>query len=409
MPGGEQELPSPDVMLDRLLPLLPAIGVTRLSVVTGLDVLGIPVAQICRPLSRSMSVSQGKGFGLAEAKVSAIGEALESWHAERIGRPLWYGGWNEVAAEAAVIDVTRLARPADSVFHSDAPILWIEGRDLVGGATVLLPIETVHLDHRLPRVPGSGCFLNTSTGLAMGASVLGALQHALAEVIERDALALWNLRSDDEKAERRIDLASVADDKCAELLARFDRAGVAVAAWDLTTDVGVAAVKATAVDRGADANRRLPPAAGYGCHPRRAEALARALLETAQSRVTLIAGSRDDHPPARDRAGRDPWSIDGHRRAVDDGEPRRPFDGVPDSGPLDLAGAVVLLLDRLRSAGTGHPVMVDLTHREIGIPVVRVVVPGTEMPSSALAPAALGERGRAALAAAGDREWEALT
>jgi YcaO-like protein with predicted kinase domain len=409
VPGGEQEPPPPDVMLDRLLPLLPAIGATRLSVVTGLDVLGIPVAQVCRPLSRSMSVSQGKGFSLAEAKVSAIGEALESWHAERIGHPLWYGGWTEVAAEAPVVDVTRLARPANSVFHADAPLLWIEGRDLVGGATVLLPLETVHLDHRLPRVPGSGCFLNTSTGLAVGASVLGALQHALAEVVERDAMALWNLRPDDERARRRIDLASVGDDGCAELLARFGRADVAVAAWDLTTDVGVATVKVTAVDQGADANRRLPTSAGYGCHPRRAGALARALLEAAQSRVTLIAGSRDDHPHARDRATRDPWSIDGHRRAVADGKPEWPFDALPDAGPLDPAGAVVLLLDRLRAVGSGHPVMVDLTRREIGIPVVRVVVPGTEMPSRALAPAALGERGRAALVAATDRDRAEVT
>jgi ribosomal protein S12 methylthiotransferase accessory factor len=409
VPGGELEPPSADVMLDRLLPLLPVIGATRLSVVSGLDVLGIPVAQVCRPLSRSVSVSQGKGFCLAEAKVSAIGEALESWHAERIGHPLWYGGWTEVAAEAPVVDVARLARPANSLFHADAPLLWIEGRDLVGGATVLLPLETVHLDYRLPRVPGSGCFLNTSTGLAAGASVLGALGHALAEVVERDAVALWNLRPDEARARRRIDLGSVGDDACAELLARFGRADVAVAAWDLTTDVGVATVEVTVVDRGADANRRLPTAGGYGCHPRRAGALARALLEAAQSRVTLIAGSRDDHPPAGDRAGRDPWAIDGHRRAVDEDEPQRTFDALPDAGPLDPAGAVVLLLDRLRAVGSGHPVMVDLSRPEVGIPVVRVVVPGTEMPSTPLAPAALGERGRAALAASTDRAQAGVT
>jgi len=397
--------PSPEVMLDRLLPLLPAIGATRLSVVTGLDVVGIPVAQVCRPLSRSTSVSQGKGLSLAEAKVSAIGEALESWHAERISRPLRYGGLSEVAAEAPVVDVARLARPVHSLFHPDAPLLWIEGRDLVGGDSVLLPIETVHLDHRLPRVPGTGCFLNTSTGLAVGASTLGALQHALAEVVERDALALWNLRPDDERARRRIELASVGDDRCAELLARFARAGVAVAAWDLTTDVGVAAVKVTAVDRSVDADRRLSAAAGYGCHPRRAEALARALLEAAQSRVTLIAGSRDDHPPARDRAGRDPWSIDGQRRRVEHTEPTRPFDALPDAArPLNPTGPVVLLLDRLRAVGAGHPVMVDLTRPEIGIPVVRVVVPGMEMPSTALAPAVVGERGRAVFAGRADLE-----
>src|SRR5438093_6424733 len=40
--------------------------------------------------------------------------------------------------------------------------------------------------------------------------------------------------------------------------------------------------------------RLLYPTAGMGCHPARQIALLRALTEAAQSRLTAIAGSRDD-------------------------------------------------------------------------------------------------------------------
>ena len=36
------------------------------------------------------------------------------------------------------------------------------------------------------------------------------------------------------------------------------------------------------------------------------------------------------------------------------------------------------MLDRLRAAGIGRVIAVDLTRPEIGIPVVRVVIPGLE-------------------------------
>src|SRR4051812_30484027 len=63
---------------------LPRMGITRLTNVTGLDSIGIPVVQAIRPNSRSLSVSQGKGVDLDAAKVSAMMEAIELWHAERI-------------------------------------------------------------------------------------------------------------------------------------------------------------------------------------------------------------------------------------------------------------------------------------------------------------------------------------
>ena len=50
--------------------------------VTALDVLGVPVYQAVRPASRNLAVSQGKGATAAAARVSAVMEGFELWHAE---------------------------------------------------------------------------------------------------------------------------------------------------------------------------------------------------------------------------------------------------------------------------------------------------------------------------------------
>ncbi|MHA1566275.1 MAG: hypothetical protein ACTSX7_13265, partial [Alphaproteobacteria bacterium] len=65
---------SPERTVSRVRPFLPAMGITRIANVTGLDTIGIPVVMVLRPNSRSVSVSQGKGFSLDDAKASGVME-----------------------------------------------------------------------------------------------------------------------------------------------------------------------------------------------------------------------------------------------------------------------------------------------------------------------------------------------
>ncbi|HUF45884.1 MAG TPA: YcaO-like family protein, partial [Aestuariivirgaceae bacterium] len=76
-------------------------GITRIAVVTGLDRIGIPVALVTRPNSRSVAVSQGKGATLAAAKVSALMEAIELWHAEHIVRPMIFAAYCDLPEHPA--------------------------------------------------------------------------------------------------------------------------------------------------------------------------------------------------------------------------------------------------------------------------------------------------------------------
>jgi YcaO-like protein with predicted kinase domain len=374
---GTHRAVEPAQTLERLQPVLSKVGVTRVGVITGLDVIGIPVVMVCRPNGRSLSVSQGKGVDLRAAKVSGIMEAVEAWHAENVLLPLRLATYRELRAVAQVVDVAQLPRPALSRFHPDLTILWIEGTDVFTAERIWVPYECVHLDFRVAAPQGSGCFLLNGTGLAAGNNLLEAVSHALCEVVERDAFALWDDRSDEDRAARRVDLTTVDDPSCARLLAAYERAGVGVVASDLTTDVGLPVFSVTIVDRRADAVRRLPAAMGGGCHPDRAVALSRALTEAAQSRLTLIAGSRDDAPPAYYRRVRNARAIATHGARLGR-RSSRSFADVAHVPGDSIDEDVTHVLDRLRAVGLSQAILVDLTRPEALIPVVRMIVPGLE-------------------------------
>ena len=80
---GTHRVRHPDQTWDLIAPLLPRFGITRVADVTGLDVLGVPVAMAVRPLAATLSVSQGKGATYTHAAVSAAMEAIEVWHPRR--------------------------------------------------------------------------------------------------------------------------------------------------------------------------------------------------------------------------------------------------------------------------------------------------------------------------------------
>lgn len=367
----------PSETLERLSPLLPRFGITRIANVTGLDRIGIPVVMVVRPNSRSVAVSQGKGLDLESAKASGVMEAVETWHAERMTHALKLGSYQELRVDHAMADLARIPSISGGRFHETLPLLWVEGENLLNETAVWLPYEMVHTNYTLPRPTGHGCFPASSNGLASGNHRLEALNHAICEVIERDATTIWHHLTVAQRAARRVDPESIDHTDCMRLLALLKDAGLKPVIWSTTTDVAVPAFYCLLLDEEAE---RGHLGAGAGCHPAKDVALSRALTEAVQTRTTYIAGSRDDlgddeFSPAgrtakyqyaeRMMAGRD-GKLDYRELETADG----------DSFEQDLA----FLLDRLRAAGIDEVIAVDLTKAEFEIPVVRVVIPGLEAP-----------------------------
>ncbi|MEV4476367.1 YcaO-like family protein [Nonomuraea sp. NPDC049504] len=359
---GTHRVLAPADTLRRIQPLFPIVGITRLADVTWLDEIGIPVWQAVRPNSRAVSVSQGKGLTHDHARVSAAMESIESWHAERLGP-------GEVTATVADMERVCGYRVHDLQLeprHHLRPGLeleWTRATRMDDGAGTFLPTELLRLDGRVRDTWMPPLFAQNSNGLASGNTFEEAALHGLYEVIERDSLA----RAETGPPSPLLDLATV-DGPAGELLELMAAAGVEVQVEVLPSPTGLACFLATI------RSEEFPVLfAGAGTHLDRDVALCRALTEAAQSRVTQIAGARDD------------LTSSAYRRAVT---------GVPaDLAPPSKSGRLghdeipsvrnETLADDLRTtvgrvvALTGRPPLVaDHTRPDLGVPVVRVVCPG---------------------------------
>jgi ribosomal protein S12 methylthiotransferase accessory factor len=374
---GTHRTVDPATTLARVQPYLARMGITRIANVTGLDRIGVPVVMVCRPNSRSLAVSQGKGLTLDAAKASGVMEAIELYHGERIELPLKLGSVRDLGATHRLVDLDRLPRRADSRFHFDLPILWIEGRNLLADEPVWLPYEVVHTRYALPLPSGSGCFAASSNGLASGNHLVEAINHGIAEVVERDSTAIWQHLGRKIRDRTRVELSTIEDHDCIELLDKLRQAEFAVAVWDTTTDIGIASFYCLITDR---RHENAHSGAGAGAHASRAVALLRALTEAIQVRTTYITGSRDDlrpdefTPPAIEQKLRRAHALMARP------ETGRDFREVPTYESETVADDLGWILARLQSAGVEEVIAVDLTRPDMGVPVARVVIPGLEGP-----------------------------
>lgn len=401
--SGTHRARSPEDTLRDYGRFMPRLGITRLANITGLDCVGIPVYVCVRPNARSLSVSQGKGIDNAAAKASALMESLENWHAERIRLPLRFESYEALRGEATVIDVERLPLRRGGKLVLDRPMLWLEGWDLMQRRSVWVPHEFVSMNTVRPLQSGMTFYISTN-GLASGNHLLEAIEHGLSELLERDAVAMIALEGDAGMATRRVDPASVEDPLGVELLRKLHAAGLDVALWDLTCEQGRIPTFMAAISETKDRPqwRRLGTFEGYGTHLSPQIALSRALTEAAQSRLTIIAGSRDDNPystyahttsaPAQDAPSAAWFSTRATRRLETQGS----------AATGSFEGDIELLLAAVRRLGLDSAVVVDLTHPDLGIPVVKVIVPGLEL--QAHGPYAIfGDRARARLASQRNR------
>jgi ribosomal protein S12 methylthiotransferase accessory factor len=364
--------------VERIGRIAAALGITRVANVTGLDSIGIPVTMVCRPNSRSLAVSQGKGVTLDAARASGLMESVELFHAERITHPVRLASLDELRFTAPVADLRSFPRPPASTFSEHQRILWIEGANLLSDQSAWLPLELMHLDCTRPELPGSGSFLGSSNGLASGNDRWEAVIHAICEVMERDGQGRFGALSEAEQDSRLLRLDSIHDPDCCWLLERYQAAGVSVAVFDTTGPAGIAAFLAciSVAPDWTDGGTRIYY--GMGCHPDRNIALCRALTEAAQSRLTMIIGSRDDAGRTLYARAAESDRATVQRQRFERAVPARSLDEVPTWTSDDLAEDGRWVLSRLREGGFDQVLAVDLTMPELGIPVVSVIIPGAD-------------------------------
>ena len=396
---GTHRTISPKETLQRVWELRRVFGITRVADVTGLDTLGIPVVNVYRPNSRSLVVAQGKGASVEAAQASGLMESIESWHAERIHRPLKLASYEELRFDHTITQMDGLVRPTQSTFHPRQKLLWIEGWDLAQQTSRWLPYECVHLDCTLPLPTGSGAFCLASNGLASGNHRLEAIAHGICEVIERDAATLWYIGPQEERWKlRRLDLHSLSDAMCSDMVQRMEDGGLLVGAWDITSDIGVPTYACAIVDEKNIPGSIQYATSGLGCHLSPQIALLRALTEAAQCRLTYISGARDDSDRAIYERARNAQALEELREHIrSTATSTAKLSDHPDNAQQDFLQDVEYLVTQLTQRGLFEVITVDLSRPGLDLAVERVVIPGLEG-SHDFPGIALGHRAAAKLA-----------
>ncbi len=277
-------------MLARAVRAAEAAGVTRLAEVTGLDCLGVPVFQAIRPWSRALSVHQGKGLTAEAARIGALMEAIESDRAERFVAPWLSAAFADLAPyeRAPALDdfaVRRGGGPSES-----EPLRWVVARRLDGGGPLWVPFDVVSLDFTRA---GDERLDRSSDGTGARDTMDGAALKGLLELVERDAVGAWRALPLATRSLRRLDYASIPIPAFQDLASRARSSGLRLAIYHLPAVVPLPVFVAEILEPGPDGAARRATF-GSACHPRTEEALLGAVLEAAQSRLTLISAARDD-------------------------------------------------------------------------------------------------------------------
>jgi ribosomal protein S12 methylthiotransferase accessory factor len=351
---------APEVTLANFEPKVPATGITRVADITDLDRIGIPVFSCIRPTAAdgAVSIYNGKGATPTEARVSAIMEGIERYSAEVPGSDLIMAEYAQLRREENALNPQELILPEQA--NPEMYIPWFRGWDIATEEEIYVPAHAVF--HPMAR--GYLPLFRTNT-------LEEAVFHGLAEVVERDA---WSLAEATRNTGPRIN--DVSDPLGDTLLRKFTDAEVEIGLKNITSDLGIPTIAAVADDV-----RLRDPALltiGMGTHTSARIALLRALTEVAQSRLTQIHGAREDTSIADFRKKIGYERTKRMNKYWFDARGEVGFESIPSYDSDDFLTDIRFVIDRLRSAGLERVIVCDLTRPEIGVPVVRVIVPGLE-------------------------------
>jgi ribosomal protein S12 methylthiotransferase accessory factor len=336
-------------------------------------------------LRRSVAArSSGRGTTLPEARATALCEAMERYCGAWVdGTPTVRSSWDRLdrraihPAEVLLFSdaqyVGRAAWNADpvnalhhvpEVFDEAYEVDFSHAWSLTRKEPVLVPAGLVWYGH--PDLRTHPYAMTDSNGCAAGGNLPEATLHALCEIYERDAVAIWwynRLRRPS------VDLGDLDDPHARAVIEACHRAGRSAWVLDITTDLGMPTYAAVSCD-GDDGGRVL---FGFGAHPDGRRAIRRALAEMDQLQP-LVSGDNTARYAAHDPAtlrwlgvvtcADEPWLRPAGTVAPRD-QP------VPDAIG-DVIGGYV---GELARAGI-ETVLVDQSRPDIGIAVARVLAPG---------------------------------
>lgn len=405
--NGTSRIKPANETLEKVMPLSKKIGVTRLADITDMDVLRIPNYSAVLPGTEDyIWVYSGKGPTRQHAMASALMESIERYSSLPAGGPRNFvrASYAELAKTHAVLHPDEIVEPMRFEYRNDMQMDFVSGYDIANSQEVMVP-ASIALFRYNPAPPAVNPFSYFHTnGLASGNVIEEAVCHSLCEVIERDAMSVAELRasaipfhvlrsivhslgasgfpvkpiqadrfSDDPGIFPEVDISDVDFEPVQKLVKKFEKAGIPLIIKDITSDIGVPTFNASSIEWVTHDYGYL--AEGHGTHPDARIALLRAITEVSQTRAANIQGARDDLRKIRygenNTDDKRAWQFMPSTRKIKFSEVKTYFHE-------DILDDIRFLLQRLKAVGLGRAIIVDLTNPDLGIPVVRAIVPGLE-------------------------------
>jgi len=409
--------------LEHVIPLCKMIGVTRICDITYLDKLYIPNYSAVLPGTEDLFwVYSGKGPTKSHAQTSALMESIERYCSlsSKTTKNTIRGTYAELTKSYnKVLHPDEVVEPAHANYSiNESTLDFLPGFDLLNSEEVLVPAELVFSRYS-PKFPSTNAFLYSHTnGLASGNVIEEAICQALCEVIERDAVSIADLCASSipysileritnsiKKTENNnsratqingvdfVDDPNVFSDVNIDeitrefkplkfLVDRFASAGINLLVKNITQkDIGIPTFVASSIEWVTSDYGYF--AIGYGTHVDSRIALIRAITELSQTRALNIQGARDDLKKIQytqdDEIYKRKWQFmptTTLTRKKD--EKVVMFSEIRTHVKDDILDDIKFILSRLKKAGLRRAIIVELTHSNVGIPVVRAIVPGLE-------------------------------
>lgn len=367
-------------------------GVSRVSDITDLDRVGLPVFVAVRPMAHphNLTVSAGKGTSRLSSLVSCLAEAFERHWAEPQHHTFRRASARELDAEGSRrLAPHDLGKIRGNTWTVTQRIDWLAFHDL-GPASADVWVPAAYAVSPYTSESAERIGPASSDGIAAGNTFDEAALHALMELLERDACSfgVWMHRG------RRICRDSLPAEALS-LVEAFDAADLETTTYQFDAILDIPVFYVTLCDRRSKNPMLL--CAGAGAHIDGNVAIMRALTEAAQSRACTISGGREDLAPKyldnrtlgfeTARSGLERWD-----HGFSDGPFRR-------WGTLDSLStperSLSEVVDGLVAAGLHRILLRDLSPAEEPLSVVSAVVPGLECVEGPTSPA--GSRFRAAM------------
>jgi ribosomal protein S12 methylthiotransferase accessory factor YcaO len=409
--------------LANITPICKKIGVTRVCDITYLDRLYIPnYCSVLPGTEDSIWVYSGKGPTKIHAKVSALMESIERYCSlsSTWSKSLISGSYFELSKKYKVLHPDEVVEPVESFYNDKESIIdFVLGFDLLNEQEILVPAQLAFSRH-FSKIPSVDVFPYSHTnGLASGNVLEEAICQALCELIERDAVSIAELSAssipysvldkitrslkntpqvgsqlneisgidfvDDSSIFLDVDISEFADkfEPLKYLVKRFNATGIPLLIKDITQkDIGIPTFVASSIEWISSNYGYF--AYGYGTHLDSRVALIRAITEMSQTRAVNIQGARDDckkiEYKENDEIYKRKWQFkpatSSRLRACN--KNTIPFSEIKSYIMDDILDDIKFILNRLKNSGLKRVIVVDLTHPKLGIPVVRVIVPGLE-------------------------------